>query len=121
MNKKGAEFTVTTLVVIVLALVVLVVLALGFGTGWQNLWDRLSGLTSPVNVDAVKQACSYACSTQAEYNYCQIKRDVKLEGGKSYDDLSCSQLANRAEFEKLGFEKCEEIKCPLVGSAEDFE
>ena len=54
---------------IVLALVVLVVLALGFGTGWQNLWDRLSGFTSPVNVDAVKQACSYACATQSEYDW----------------------------------------------------
>ena len=57
MNKRGADLTVGTLVIIVLAIIVLVVLALGFGTGWTNLWSKMTGYFSPVNVDAVIQSC----------------------------------------------------------------
>lgn len=90
MNKKGAEFTVSTLVVIVLAILVLVVLALGFGTGWTNLWSKITGYFSPVNVDAVKQACTFACTTQSTYAYCCQIRDVKLSKDATAEPMTCS-------------------------------
>jgi len=115
MNKKGAELTIGTLVVIVLAIIVLVVLALGFGTGWSNLWSKVSGMSSPVNVDAVKQACVYACTTQAEYDYCCRARNVVVEiNGKKdterYKEKTCKEL----ESAGLGFEPCDNIDCSGV-------
>jgi len=125
MNKRGAELTIGTLVVIVLAIIVLVVLALGFGTGWSNLWSKISGMFSPVNVDAVKQACVYACTTQAKYDYCNRTREVTYlntaSNKKDKVKLSCyswSQGKNitwaNLPTELTAFKKdlaCDQIDC----------
>lgn len=89
-NKKGQEFSITTLVVIVLAVVVLVVLILGFSTGWSNLWSKVTGYTSPVNVDSIKQACEYACTTEASYDYCCRVRDVRYEAKGTVQKQTCN-------------------------------
>jgi len=84
--------TVGTLVIIVLAIIVLVVLALGFGMGWSNLWNKITGYFSPANVDATKSACAYACTTKAQYDYCSMKRDVKLADGTTISQKTCNDL-----------------------------
>ena len=118
MNKKGAEMTISTLVIIVLAIIVLVVLALGFGAGWTNLWSKISGYFTPVNVDTIKQACNYACTTQAKNDYCCLKRDLIVldkdgkKDTKTYakdNAKTCFQLENSG----LGFESCD-LKCVEV-------
>ncbi|MFH1500329.1 MAG: hypothetical protein ABIE22_00080 [archaeon] len=90
MNKRGAELTIGTLVVIVLAIIVLVVIALGFGTGWASLWSKISGYFSPVNVDATKQACAYACTTDATYDYCCRVREVKFTSDGDKVGMTCT-------------------------------
>ncbi|MFH1307449.1 MAG: hypothetical protein ABIH72_01200 [archaeon] len=92
MNKRGAEMTISTLVVIVLAIIVLVVIALGFGTGWGNLWGKISGYFSPVNVDSVKQACSYACTTSGKYTYCCTSREVRFS--KEADPITATCVSD---------------------------
>ena len=115
-GKKGAEMTIGTLVIIVLAIIVLVVLALGFGAGWSNLWGKITGYFSPVNVDSVKQSCQYACTTKSSYDYCDRTRDVitlKVDGKKdkdTYKGFTCKEL----EAETLSFEACNEIDCPAM-------
>ena len=76
-NKKGAEMTIGTIVVIVLALLVLVAVIYGFVTGWGNLWNKITGITAgPVNVQEVIGSCELACSTEQTYNYCSLERRV---------------------------------------------
>ncbi len=88
-TKKAQEMSVGTLVVIVLALIVLVVLALGFGMGWSNLWSKISGYSSPVNVDITKQACSYSCTTQSKYDYCCNVRELKFDKNTPSIKVTC--------------------------------
>lgn len=88
-SKKGAEMTIGTLVVIVLAILVLVLLALGFGVGWTNLWSKITGYFSPVNVDVIKQACTFACTSQSAYDYCCQIRDVRLESSGKAVPMTC--------------------------------
>lgn len=79
-NKKGAEMAIGTLVVIILSILVLVLIAFGFGMGWRNLWDKISGtFGGGVNVDSLKQACEYACTTQRTYEYCCIERTINYK------------------------------------------
>jgi len=112
-NKKGAEFTITTLIVIILAIVVLVVLMLGFGTGWANLWGKMSGYFTTANVDSVKEGCKLACTTNGVYSYCNQIRDVvtiDAQGNKdsaTYKGQTCKTL----ETKGLGFEACPSIDC----------
>jgi hypothetical protein len=93
-NKKGAEMAIGTLVVIILSILVLVLIAFGFGMGWKNLWDKISGtFGGGVNVDSLKQACEYACTTQRTYEYCCVERSInyKDEAGsiKSIKGANC--------------------------------
>jgi len=95
-NKKGAEMTIGTLVIIVLAVLVLALLAFGFGTGWGNLWDKIKAYTAGgVNVDSVKQACLVACTTQRTYEYCCVQRDVRFETGKPAERMTCNDTRLR--------------------------
>lgn len=109
MNKKGAEMTVGTIIVIVLALVVLVVLVVGFTGGWGNLWSRISSFFGGgPNVDAIVQACQVACTTQSQYAWCTMNRTLVL------DDQGTKVNSNCLDFSKksIGLAPCPSISCP---------
>ncbi len=111
MQKKGAEMTIGTIIVIVLALIVLVVLVVGFTGGWSNLWGRISNFFGGgSNVDSIVQACQVACTTNQKYDYCDRMRTVKTE--ERVFDASCRQL----ELEQMGLAECQEIDCAQTGS-----
>jgi len=102
-SKKGAELSVTTIVIIVLALIVLVVLVIGFTSGWSNLWGRITSFFGGgSNVDSVVQACTVACTTRAEYDYCSRMRTVKFDDGTS-DKYNCPAVVTL----NVGLSPCE--------------
>jgi len=110
-NKKGAEMTIGTIIIIILALVVLVLLVLGFSTGWSNLWDKIKNLGAggQSNVDSVVQACNIACTTQSQYEYCKL-RDVRFGKDQAEKDV----VVGLAKTDSAGIIK--NIKCPdLIG------
>ena len=113
MNKKGSEMTIGTIIFIVLALVVLIVLVVGFTTGWGNLWSRITGFFGKPNVDSVVQACSVACTTDANFDYCQRQREVRFEDTGSFK-FTCYQLE---AVSGTGLARCGGIDC----SAQDSE
>ncbi|HRZ85881.1 MAG TPA: hypothetical protein P5277_03810 [Candidatus Paceibacterota bacterium] len=92
MNKKGADMTIGTIVVIVLAVLVLVFLVFGFSQGWGNLADKIFNFGGKPNVDTIVSACSVACSTNSQYDYCSHKRKLVLEDKTKYQDVTCIQL-----------------------------
>ncbi|MFH1451544.1 MAG: hypothetical protein ABIF88_00015 [archaeon] len=84
MNKKGQDLTLGTIILIVLGIAVLIFLIFGFSTGWNNLWERITGFGGGgVNVDTIKQSCAIACSTRSSYDFCELDRTVKY--GKEVD------------------------------------
>lgn len=96
MNKRGAEMTIGTIVMIILALVVLVVLIYGFTVGWGNLFQNIIGFGGgKVNVQTVVQSCQVSCSTQSSYDYCQRKRNVVFEEKGTGEQLTCKQLEGK--------------------------
>jgi len=103
MNKKGAEITIGTIIIIILALVVLVIIIYGFSTGWANLWEKITSFGGGgVNVQSVVQSCQLACSTQAAFDYCSLQRTIRFEDENR--DLmtvtaNCEKLANLEEVE----------------------
>ena len=115
-NKKGAEMTIGTIIIIVLALVVLVVLVYGFSTGWSNLWEKITAFGGgEVNVQSVVQSCQLACTTGSRYDYCVLDREVTFdETGKdnpdNRDGWKCAQL----KYKGTGLD-CPAIKCGIAG------
>ena len=101
MNKKGAEMTIGTIVVIILALVVLVVLIYGFSTGWGNLWENIIGFGGgKVNVQNVVDSCKVACTTSGTYDFCRKPRDITFEAIPTGDSKS-SLVSVKATCEQL--------------------
>jgi hypothetical protein len=89
MNKKGAEMTIGTLVVIILVLVVLVVVLFGFSSGWSNLWGKVTGIFFPTkeNVQNIIDGCKVSCSSGSEYDYCNKARILKFEDSSNKNTL----------------------------------
>jgi len=120
MNKKGAEITVGTIIIIILALVVLVVLIYGFSTGWGNLWENLIGIGGgKENVATVVQSCQVACSTGSKYDYCGRNRNVVFDAKNKNDPrnraYTCISLFR--EQPEAGLEACSSIVCDSDGKA----
>jgi len=129
MNKKGAEMTVGTLIIIILAILVLLVLVFGFTTGWGNLWGKISNFFGGGNnVQTIIQACDIACSTRAEYDYCiqertmtgksfvaDKTRGITTEKSGTIAKGSCYAFRQSPQYVQLGFNECAEIQsCTLV-------
>ena len=140
-DKRGAEMTVGTIVVIVLALLVLVLLALGFTMGFGNLKDRIVNIFNPQgsNVETIRQSCSLACELENKYDFCSVARTVKLQEGSvilaktepeinTLKDLGVTidkgRKTVKGTCEKLNFapelliEKCEAISCEVEVTCE---
>lgn len=112
MNKKGAEMTIGTIVIIVLALIVLVVVALGFTTGWRNLWDKVNVFSGGKTLATLAQSCSIACESGDINGWCYIKRDYKDEKGELQRRYTCSSLALAAKISDCSNA---DVKCDTVG------
>lgn len=97
-NKKAAEMTVGTIIIIVLALIVLVVLVVGFTGGWTNLWGRISSFFGGgSNVDSIVQACQVACTTSQQYEFCERMRTVKTDTEIFFVGKTDSQIVEGPE------------------------
>ncbi len=112
MNKKGAEMTIGTIIIIILALVVLVVLVYGFTTGWGNLWEKIIGFGGgKVNVQSVVQSCQLACTTGSTYDYCTKTRDL-IEADNTGKAITPAKKINCKDMESgnYGLDVCD-INC----------
>ena len=110
-NKKGAEMTIGTIIVIILALVVLVVLIYGLVTGWGNLWQKITGIGGgKVNVQSVVQSCQLACTGGSKYDWCQKKREVIVDGA----DGKPINLGKKTETTDKKY-SCDELKSKNIG------
>lgn len=108
MNKKGAEMNIKTIIVIVLVLIVLVVLIYGFTTGWGTLWNKIISLggSEKENVDTIALACQLSCTSNREYDYCNLKRSLIL-GNKMTAFGSCGAFESLKGF----ITPCQNFKC----------
>ena len=112
-QRKGQGLSVNAIILIILGLVVLVMLILGFVLGW----DRVLPFISKTNVDTLKTACSVACSTSAEFDFCSVKRELKSDT-ETLNDVTCNYLLK--EQPKYGIESCS-ISCDNVVIVETTE
>ena len=122
MNKRGQGLSVNAIIMIVLGLFVLAALILGFTLGFGDLKDKF---TSSNNVGNIVSACSTACLTQSEFDFCTFPRELKMnedtlglinqkENKKSEDvanfvltnKYTCNNLLN---YTSLGIQDCSSI------------
>lgn len=107
-NKKGQGMSTSTIILLILGLVILVVLVLGFSLGW----NKITPWINTNNVDTIKTACGAACSTNNQYDFCTVQREVK-DGINDKFKVSCNELATNQTFISRGYgiEQCPEL-CP---------
>lgn len=104
MDKRGQGLSVNAIILIVLGIVVLVLLVLGFTIGWS----RILPFISTDNADTIVTACSIACSTNSQFDYCSVERELKA-GDNNLKDVTCNYLAK--EKPEFGVATCSSISC----------
>lgn len=112
-NKKGAEMTIGTIVIIVLAILVLVFLIYGFTTGWNNLWQRIGIYGGDgATISDVSNICATACAQSDDYNWNTRKHEVRDENGFK-GDYSCDELTKAVELKKNGVDDPVLLSAPV--------
>ena len=111
MNKKGAEMTIGTIIIIILALVLLVVLIYGFSSGWGNLWDKITSYGGgKVNVQSVVDGCKISCTTNAMFDYCIKKTKVTFTTDAKDTRNNLEYTCKSLEYQNIGV-SCDSLDC----------
>ena len=108
-SKRGQGLSVNAIILIILGIVVLVVLILGFTIGW----NRVLPFVNTNNVQNIVTACSTACSTEAQFDFCTAPREVN-DGTKDKFTDTCFNLANDPDnkgYAGYGIAKCPGVTC----------
>jgi len=115
-NKRGQGLSTNAIILIVLGVIVLVLLIIGFTAGFDKLapWLKPSN-----NVAEISQACSIACSTNSQYNYCALSNTIKDGTNPEFPD-TCNNLANDPKYtaRNYGIQKCPSITCAATTTEE---
>lgn len=106
-NKKGQGLSVNAIILIILGVVVLVLMILGFTVGWSNILPFIS----TNNVNTVATACDIACSTNAQFDFCNLPRNLNTDD-KKFKSVTCNYAAQNQT--KYGIKTCQTINCGNV-------
>jgi hypothetical protein len=106
-NKRGQGLSVNAIILIVLGVIVLVLMILGFTLGWGTILPFLS--TS--NVNNIVTSCNTACSTSSQFDFCNLKRNLKADAVQ-FKDVTCNYLLNNQT--KYGIQSCPNLPCDSV-------
>lgn len=112
LNPRGQGLSVNAIILIVLGIVVLVLLVLGFTLGW----NRILPFISTDNADTLVTACSIACSTSSQFDFCSVQRDLKA-GENDLNQITCNYLAQ--EKPEFGVDPCTGITCDNIVLVEE--
>ena len=113
-NKRGQGLSTQAIILIVLGVFVLAILILGFTMGWKNIAPWLGGGD---NVKTIVDACSVACGTQSQYDYCTVERELK-DANDNEIKTTCDVLST--SYPAYGVAECPSVTCG-VGKIHDNE
>jgi len=106
-SKKAQGLSVNAIILIVLGVIVLVLLILGFTLGWGTILPFLSSS----NVNNIVTSCNTACSTSSQFDFCNLKRNLKADTVQ-LKDVTCNYLLNNQT--KYGLQACPNILCDNI-------
>ena len=111
LNKRGQGLSTNAIIMIILGVVVLIVLIMGFTLGWNKLIQFIS----TNNIDTIKNSCNIACSTESQFDFCTVEREVK-DGANDKFLETCYNLANVGEYISRNYNigKCAAITCETL-------
>jgi len=101
--KKKAAMQIDITIYVVLGVLVLVVLAIGFTLGWKTFTPWLKSNS----IDKEIQSCKLACSTQSQFSFCQLQRELTSEDFNTAENKMYGNCFSFGDYySKYGFEKC---------------
>jgi hypothetical protein len=88
-GKRGIELAFNTIILIVLGIIVLVAIVLLFNRTSGSFGDKIAGVFSSSNVDAVVSQCNTLVGQEQKYEFCCVQKIVKLSRSEKLE-LTCS-------------------------------
>ena len=118
-NKKGQDFSITTLILVILGVAVLVILIIGFTQGWDKFGTWFG---TKNNQEDISNQCNIACSSAQAGSiggWCTVLRTVK-DGTNTFTGRTCSSMtsaytvpgSNPAKTLAAFVSACSSVTCP---------
>ena len=107
-NRRGAELSTNTIILLIIGVIILVVLVLGFILGW----DTIAPWLFPSNVNTIVTQCQASCTTGDIYAYCGLERTLNAPDNKGVKG-NCTYFSEKADYLKYGVAKCPGL-CPVT-------
>ena len=113
MNKRGLELAINTIVIFILAIVLLVLMVYLLTDSSSKFEDKIQGFAGYSNVDEINDGCRLLVNIEHSYEFCCEKRVVKYfeDGNKVEGEFSCSDMADKEEFDVVKRWDCSNLKC----------
>ena len=114
-NKKGQDFSITTLILVILGVAVLVILIIGFTQGWDKFGTWFG---TKNNQEDISNQCNIACSSAQAGSiggWCTVLRTVK-DGTNTFTKATCN-LMTKSHTEGSNtlaafVSACSSVTCP---------
>ena len=92
-TKKGLEMAFNTIIIMVLAIALLVFLVFMLSSASSSFREKIGTYFSSSNVDMVKENCNNLASSNSNYEFCCVLKEVKL-GKKLKVETTCFGASN---------------------------
>ena len=109
-NKRGMELPIGTIVIIIISLVLLVGLIFMFVGTERNFFETVQSYVSDSNVDAIVTSCNTAADTEASYEYCCVKKQIRLDKKDEFE-MTCSEASAESWGNRISDLDCGEEVC----------
>lgn len=107
-GKRGSELVINITITAIIAVIVLAILLLIFLNGTGNFKDKVSSFFSASNVDNVIQICNNDAAQEGKYEYCCVKKLVRLSSKEKYE-LSCFEASGKSWASSMIKLNCEGV------------
>jgi hypothetical protein len=94
-SKRSFEMAFSTIIVIILSLILLVMLIVIFNKSAGGFTDKITNYFTSSNVDTVKDSCNLYVDQNSIYEYCCVKKTIKLSSKQKYE-MTCMNASQQS-------------------------
>jgi len=107
-NKRGIELAFGTIITIIIAIVLLIFLIFMLAGGFNSFKEKVLLYLTVSNIDTIIENCNTLALQGQIYEYCCIKKTVKLSAKEKYE-LTCANISMQSWGNRITNLNCEGV------------
>jgi len=107
-DKRGLEMVISTVILIILGVVILIAVIFLFTRSSTSFGDKINSFLGFSNVDSIIGNCNNLVNQESKYEYCCVRKTVKLSLKESLD-ISCANATAKSWGKTIQQLNCEGV------------